>query len=184
MSGFVRRSCLVALLFVVMVSVCFTMAFAQDRDNNPPGPKGGQGTNWENKPGPQGGPGAGPDRGKGPGGDQYRQVLGKPSSSQAAPEAGSSAVKGPNAPQGQEHMPEVLKEKAVVDQPWEKKADTNGDGIVDRVEIEQWKRLHPKHPDLDNNPPGPKGGPGTNWENKPGPQGGPGAGPNRKHGGK
>ena len=28
-----------------------------DRDNNPPGPKGGQGTNWENRPGPQGGPG-------------------------------------------------------------------------------------------------------------------------------
>ncbi len=33
------------------------------KDNNPPGPRGGEGTNWENKPGPQGGPGAGPDRG-------------------------------------------------------------------------------------------------------------------------
>ncbi len=33
----------------------------QDRDNNPPGPRGGQGTNWENRPGPQGGPGASPD---------------------------------------------------------------------------------------------------------------------------
>lgn len=33
-----------------------------DRDNNPPGPRGGAGTNWENRPGPQGGPGAGPDR--------------------------------------------------------------------------------------------------------------------------
>jgi len=33
-----------------------------DRDNNPPGPKGGAGTNWENVPGPKGGPGAGPDR--------------------------------------------------------------------------------------------------------------------------
>lgn len=34
----------------------------RDRDNNPPGPKGGPGTNWENKPGPQGGPGASPNR--------------------------------------------------------------------------------------------------------------------------
>jgi hypothetical protein len=34
----------------------------RDRDNNPPGPKGGPGTNWENKPGPQGGPGASPDQ--------------------------------------------------------------------------------------------------------------------------
>ena len=34
----------------------------------------------------------------------------------------------------------------------------------------------------DNNPPGPMGGPGTNWENRPGPQGGPGASPNRPGG--
>lgn len=33
-----------------------------DRDNNPPGPRGGRGTNWENPPGPRGGPGASPDR--------------------------------------------------------------------------------------------------------------------------
>jgi outer membrane murein-binding lipoprotein Lpp len=33
-----------------------------DKDNNPPGPKGGPGTNWENPPGPKGGPGASPDR--------------------------------------------------------------------------------------------------------------------------
>jgi hypothetical protein len=31
-----------------------------DKDNNPPGPKGGPGTNWENPPGPKGGPGASP----------------------------------------------------------------------------------------------------------------------------
>ena len=34
----------------------------KDRDNNPPGPQGGQGTNWENKPGPRGGAGASPNR--------------------------------------------------------------------------------------------------------------------------
>jgi hypothetical protein len=33
-----------------------------DLDNNPPGPRGGRGTNWENPPGPTGGPGASPDR--------------------------------------------------------------------------------------------------------------------------
>jgi len=33
-----------------------------DRDNNPPGPAGGRGTNWENPPGPKGGPGASPNR--------------------------------------------------------------------------------------------------------------------------
>ncbi|HAH09764.1 MAG TPA: hypothetical protein DCL48_06655 [Alphaproteobacteria bacterium] len=32
-----------------------------DRDNNPPGPRGGRGTNWENPPGWRGGPGASPN---------------------------------------------------------------------------------------------------------------------------
>lgn len=36
--------------------------YYRDRDNNPPGPRGGPGTNWENPPGPRGGPGASPDR--------------------------------------------------------------------------------------------------------------------------
>lgn len=34
----------------------------RDRDNNPPGMRGGPGTNWENPRGPAGGPGASPDR--------------------------------------------------------------------------------------------------------------------------
>jgi hypothetical protein len=37
-------------------------ASAQDRDNNPPGPRGGPGTNWENTPGWRGGPGPSSDR--------------------------------------------------------------------------------------------------------------------------
>jgi hypothetical protein len=36
--------------------------FAIDRDDNPPGPAGGPGTNWANPPGPRGGPGACPNR--------------------------------------------------------------------------------------------------------------------------
>ena len=38
------------------------VADARDRDNNPPGPVGGRGTNWENPPGPVGGPGTSPNR--------------------------------------------------------------------------------------------------------------------------
>ncbi len=38
-----------------------TVAPAKDYDGNPPGPRGGPGTNWENPPGPVGGPGASPD---------------------------------------------------------------------------------------------------------------------------
>lgn len=47
-------ACLTALSFS-------TAALAHDRDNNPPGPRGGRGANWENPPGPRGGPGASPD---------------------------------------------------------------------------------------------------------------------------
>ncbi|WP_310098639.1 hypothetical protein [Sphingomonas sp. BE138] len=42
--------------------IAATPAEAQDRDNNPPGPRGGPGTNWENPRGPSGGLGASPDR--------------------------------------------------------------------------------------------------------------------------
>lgn len=34
----------------------------RDRDDNPPGLRGGRGTNWENPADPRGGPGASPDR--------------------------------------------------------------------------------------------------------------------------
>ena len=36
-------------------------AFARDRDDNPPGLRGGPGTNWENSLGPIGGPGTSPN---------------------------------------------------------------------------------------------------------------------------
>ena len=39
--------------------------------------------------------------------------------------------------------------------------------------------LHPQR-DVDRNPPGLLGGPGTNWENPPGPAGGPGTSPDRR----
>ncbi len=49
-------------LTVVALAACFGVAAcATDYDGNPPGPRGGPGTNWENPPGPAGGPGASPD---------------------------------------------------------------------------------------------------------------------------
>lgn len=52
-----------ALLLAVGVSgIADVQAQHRDRDGNPPGPRGGPGTNWENPPGWRGGPGASPDR--------------------------------------------------------------------------------------------------------------------------
>lgn len=54
---------LLSFLIVISLVVGSIPAFAKpDRDNNPPGPRGGVGTNWENPRGPVGGSGASPDR--------------------------------------------------------------------------------------------------------------------------
>ena len=113
-------------------------AMARDRDDNPPGPRGGPGTNWENPPGPRGGPGASPDR---------RRVV----------------IRG---------RPVVF-----VLRPG---------GYYYHARYGYW---HPRWGwwdqgrrcwlDRDGNPPGPAGGPRTNWENPPGWRGGPGASPDR-----
>lgn len=68
------------------------------------------------------------------------------------------------------------------------RADINDDGKVSRREkrVIHEKMEHKvdrkmdRRLDRDNNPPGRRGGPGTNWENPKGPKGGPGASPNRK----
>jgi hypothetical protein len=49
------------LATVIALGVALAMTFADAdaaRRNNPPGPRGGPGTNWRNPPGPVGGPGA------------------------------------------------------------------------------------------------------------------------------
>ena len=51
-----------SLLTVLLAMSATAEAAPRDRDNNPPGPVGGRGTNWENPPGWKGGPGASPDR--------------------------------------------------------------------------------------------------------------------------
>ncbi len=59
--AFGRALAMAALMTgLVLGTATFALA-AHDPDNNPPGPRGGAGTNWENPPGPRGGPGASPD---------------------------------------------------------------------------------------------------------------------------
>lgn len=50
------------LLATATLALAPAIGSARDRDDNPPGPAGGPGTNWENPPGAEGGPGASPDR--------------------------------------------------------------------------------------------------------------------------
>ena len=55
------------MLFSLLVAVLFVAASTSDAAawrgrNNPPGPRGGPGTDWKNPPGPAGGPGASPKR--------------------------------------------------------------------------------------------------------------------------
>lgn len=124
-------------LFSLVAATGLTASCAHDYDDNPPGPRGGRGTNWENPAGPRGGPGASPDRrivvyGRGvwfaprPGGYYYHRSYGY----------------------------------------WH---PTYG----------WWNQAGRCWADRDDNPPGPHGGRGTNWENPPGLAGGPGASPDR-----
>ncbi len=130
------------LLLVLAVTVASAagdaFAHGRDRDHNPPGPRGGPGTNWENPPGWRGGPGASPNhRFYRWHGERYRFAR--------------------------------------VDR-----------GYYYHARFGYW---HPHYgwwngrgrcwSDRDDNPPGPRGGPGTNWENPPGWRGGPGASPDR-----
>jgi hypothetical protein len=129
-----------------VVALCSTLFFSgcviahphRDRDNNPPGPAGGSGTNWENPPGWRGGPGASPD---------YRYYRYS----------------------GTRYTFKIV-----------------AGGYYFHPQFGYW---HPRYGwwnqrtrcwhDRDGNPPGPAGGPGTNWENPPGRKGGPGASPDR-----
>ncbi len=110
---------LLAAAFMLAATPAFAHDHWRDRDDNPPGWRGGPGTNWENPPGLRGGRGASPDR----------------------------------------HWPRTY---------------YGGGWWVWHPHRHAWFRDH------DGNPPGPRGGPGTNWENPPGLRGGPGASPDRR----
>lgn len=124
----------VSFVTLILAAALGQSAFAYDRDGNPPGPRGGPGTNWENRPGPAGGPGASPDR-------NWKARC------EAHPEKCAEAKAR-------------LREKCQSDP-------------------ERCRAFMQRHRDRDGNPPGPRGGPGSNWENPPGPVGGPGASPDR-----
>ncbi|NQY97434.1 MAG: hypothetical protein HRT82_09745 [Henriciella sp.] len=128
------------LLFpaILLCLAAAPVACAHDRDDNPPGPAGGPGTNWENPPGPVGGPGASPDR-------RFVYVRG-------------AKVRVVSRSAGYYYHPSYGY--------WHK---TYG----------WWNQAARCWADRDDNPPGPAGGRGTNWENPPGLKGGPGASPDR-----
>jgi hypothetical protein len=122
---------LAALSSAILMSAC-----AHDYDNNPPGRRGGPGTNWENPPGAAGGPGASPDR---------RRVVVYGRRIWVNPVAG---------------------------------------GYYFHRDYGYWRPGFGWYDagrkcffDRDGNPPGRRGGRGSNWENPPGLAGGPGASP-------
>ena len=168
--------------FMVVATLFSFPAFAKDRDNNPPGPKGGPGTNWENPPGPRGGQGMGADKF-----DFDKWAENHPDLKGKMDLDGDGTLDDSERQSAREKMREHWREKK--DEWIEKrkdlreKMDTNNDGNIEPAEhkaaMETWKAEHPYRRDRDNNPPGPKGGPGTNWENPLGPRGGPGMGPDR-----
>jgi hypothetical protein len=121
-----------------IVALMMATSCAHDYDDNPPGRRGGPGTNWENPPGPVGGPGTSPDR-------RALTVYGR--RVWFAPAAGGYYF---HQRYGYWHP-------------------TYG----------WWKQGARCWTDRDGNPPGRRGGRGTNWENPPGLAGGPGASPDR-----
>lgn len=54
-----RKLALTFCAVLTLIGVAQARPLCRDRDNNPPGWRGGQGTNWENPPGRRGGPGFG-----------------------------------------------------------------------------------------------------------------------------
>lgn len=138
-----RVQSVIAALLVATAVALPGVSSARDRDDNPPGPRGGPGTNWENPPGPRGGPGASPDRVR-----HHDRVV---------------VIRGHSAhfrPVGNGYY---YNERY----GWYR----HGRGY--------WNQDARCWYDRDDNPPGPRGGPGTNWENPPGKRGGPGASPDR-----
>ena len=131
-----HHSILTTLALVAAIGLTAPAAYAKDKDNNPPGPRGGKGTNWENPKGPVGGPGAGPDHRPfqdtdtnppGPRGGE-----GTDWENPAGPVGGPGT--GPNRSghgNGEGHA-DVLTENPA--------ADTNKDGTIDKVELKKAKK--------------------------------------------
>ncbi len=177
-----------ASAWVAVMLVLASPALAADKDNNPPGSAGGKGTNWENPPGPEGGRGASPDKkhyGLKKKADRNNDgVVDQAEQEMADKIKARRKDKADTNDDGVVDEAEKAQAKAIraeKKEPVKEKADINGDGTVDKTERREAKQAFLEKHDRDNNPPGPKGGKGTNWENPPGPQGGAGASPDRRH---
>ena len=144
---------------ILLAGTVIGVAEARDRDNNPPGPKGGRGTNWENPPGPRGGPGSSPNR-------RWRDRDNNPPGPSGGP---GTNWENPPGPVG---GPGSSPNRFMIGNGW-RRTFIGGVVWVWHPSLNCWFY------DNDQNPPGPAGGRGTNWENPPGPIGGPGASPNR-----
>ena len=162
---------------VIVLAMQVSPAFAKDKDSNPPGPAGGKGTNWENPPGPTGGQGASPDR-KGYGRDRKadRNHDGIVDAAERAKRQEVIAELKEKRDEARETAEAAAASTPVIYDP----ADSNHDGTVDDFEKKQAMDRGIIHWDKDNNPPGPIGGVGTNWENPPGPVGGLGTSPDKR----
>jgi Spy/CpxP family protein refolding chaperone len=188
------------LLFAALMAAFSLPALAADADNNPPGPTGGPGTNWENRPGTQGGPGASPDRRPHLSPEQREKVKAM------SPDERKAFMQNLRAKRAQMPRDRDNNPPGPAGGPgtnWENRPGPQGGPGArpdrhPRLSPEQREKVKAMSPDerkafmqdlrakraqlprdRDNNPPGPTGGVGTNWENRPGPQGGLGASPDR-----
>ncbi len=109
----------------------------RDRDNNPPGPRGGPGTHWGNRPGLQGGPGASRDIRRG--GPQW--AAHHPEAVKRLDTNGDGRVSPEEFRQAQQVWQEKRADRL-------KKIDQNGDGKLEPAERQaarqQWLANHPK----------------------------------------
>ncbi|MFZ5482659.1 MAG: hypothetical protein ACOZB0_00370 [Pseudomonadota bacterium] len=165
------------MLLVALAALSMASAQARDRDDNPPGPRGGPGTNWENPRGPAGGPGASPNR------RPLRDRDDNPPGPRGGPGTNWENPPGPRGGIGA--SPDLRKRHS----HWLRQRLGPTDWALfialtpgDRLAYCRKRGIDPDYCwfDRDDNPPGPRGGPGTDWENPPGPVGGPGASPDRR----
>ena len=175
------------LSFAALAVLCPLQALAVDPDGNPPGPVGGPGTNWENPPGHKGGRGASPDRAK-----WFQRGFGRwlnnhPEYVEKYDANKNGKLDPAEKKEAKKAWKDDRSEKWLEKHPKAKeKWDANKDGVLDDTEKQEaqkhWNERHmwKWRRDPDNNPPGPRGGPGTNWENPRGPKGGKGASPDRQ----
>ncbi len=137
-----------AALAILITSVP-SSAYAE-RDNNPPGPVGGPGANWENPRGPYGGPGASPDRHH----KHAKHWLEKHPEVKAKIDTNGDGVLDKNEKTAaRKEFREKKFENFLANHPnMKKEMDTNNDGTVDDAErkaarekgAEKWFDNHPK----------------------------------------